>query len=101
MAITVARQVAGYREVAGQVERLAVTARSPDGSVAVTVRPPGVLAGLILTDAALRRGTSELAGLIMATAGRAQVRLARRLAGQIQRQLGGRYAMFGSAGPAR
>jgi hypothetical protein len=101
MATAVARQLAGYREVGAQVERLVVTARSPDGGVAVTVRPPGVLTGLTLTDAALRRDAAELARLIVATAGRAQVRLARRLVGQVQRQLGGRYAMFVPAGPAR
>jgi YbaB/EbfC DNA-binding family protein len=97
MAGSVARQVAGYREVTAQVERLVVTVRSPDGGVAVTVRPPGVLTNLSLTDACLRRGASELARLIVATATRAQTRLARRLARQVQHQLGGRYALYAEA----
>jgi glucose/arabinose dehydrogenase len=87
------RQVAGHRELAASLERVTATARSPDGGVAVTVRPPGVLAGLALSDAALRRGAGELARTIVATAARAQAKLARRLASQAQRHLPGRYGL--------
>jgi hypothetical protein len=94
------RQVAGHRELAERLEGLTATARSPDGGVAVTVRPPGVLTRVTLTDAALRRGTSELARLIVATAGKAHVKLARRITGQVERQLG-RHAEVDRTGAPR
>jgi glucose/arabinose dehydrogenase len=101
MSTRAVRQVAVQRELAARLERLTATARSPDGGVAVTVRPPGVLTGLTLTEAALRRGASELARLIVATAGTAQARLARRITGQVERQLAGQYTVSKQIGSLR
>jgi hypothetical protein len=98
---TMTGQLSAHEELRARVERLTVTARSPDGDVVITVKPPGVLAGLTLSEAALRRGATDLAQLIVATAGRGQARLARRLSEQTRRHLEGRHLLLVRTGAAR
>jgi len=85
------QRLAAYRELSAAIGAMAVTARSPDGSVQVTVRPGGAVSGLRLTDDALRLGADRLGRLVLVTIGQAQGRLATRLARQARGYVGERY----------
>jgi hypothetical protein len=93
------RQVAGQRELAARIGQLTATARSPDGGIAVTVRP-GVVTAVTLTDAAVRRSSAELGRLIVSTIGRAQAKLGKRLAAQLDRRAAASQR-YGDAGVNR
>src|SRR6266508_3959087 len=73
------QRLAAYRELAAKIEKLAVTARSADGSVEVTVGAGG----------------AGLADLIGATVRQAHAKLATRLARRARAYLGDRYDMVG------
>ncbi len=89
------QRLAAYRELAAKIEKLAVTARSADGSVEVTVGAGGAVSGLTLTEDALRHGAAGLADLIGATVRQAHAKLATRLARRARAYLGDRYDMVG------
>ena len=85
------RRLAAYRELRVALAAMAVTVRSPEGCVEVTVCPGGAVTGLRLSDGALRLGADGLAQAVLATVGQAQARLARRLARRARAHLGERY----------
>ena len=89
------QRLAAYQELRAKIEKLAVTARSPDGSVAVTVRAGGAVSGLTLTEDALRHGADGLGRLVLATVRQAQATLATRLARRARPYVGDRHDVVG------
>jgi len=85
------RRLAGYQRLGAAIERLAVTARSPDGGVQVTVRAGGTVSDVALSEAALRQGAARLSRLVQATIQQAQGGLAARLARRARACLGDRF----------
>ena|SRR5919107_1301820 len=68
-------RAAAARELSQRLSLLSGAARSPDGSVAVTVGPSGVVRALTLDEAVRRRPAVETARAILATLGAAQAAL--------------------------
>lgn len=85
------RRLAGYQRLGAAIERLAVTARSPDGGVQVTVRAGGTVSDVTLSEAALCQGADRLGRLVQATIRQAQGSLVARLARRARACLGDRF----------
>ena len=68
-------RAAAARELARRLSLLSGSARSPDGSVAVTVGPSGVVRALTLDEAVRRQPAAQTARSILATLGAAQAAL--------------------------
>ena len=85
------QRLAGYQRLGAAIERLSVTARSPDGGVQVTVRAGGAVSDVTLSEAALRQGADRLGRLVQATIRQAQGGLAVRLARRARSCLGDRF----------
>jgi DNA-binding protein YbaB len=89
------QRLAAYQELRTRIERLAVTARSADGCVAVTVRAGGAVSDLTLTEGALRLGADGLGRLVLGTLQQAHATLATRLARRAQAYVGDRHDVVG------
>ena len=68
-------RAAAARELSQRLSLLSGSARSPDGSVAVTVGPSGVVRALTLDEAVRRQPAAQIARSILATLGAAQAAL--------------------------
>ena len=77
------RQAALTSELSERLQQSRVTAESPGGEMELTVDHSGGLAGLRLSERAMRLPSEELSEMILATSRRAQAKLAQQVSDMV------------------